>query len=304
MLKGKLSETSYKPKFSGHETFPFRYLWVSKLLISIENHGSDVINNMSLLDLMVEFGVGANMAKSIKHWGVVLGLINHQYELTEFGTVLLKQDKYLENPQTLWLIHWRIASNHELTTWFYVFNSLQASRLKKEDLVEQFSQIWTKVSPNTIERDIDCFIRMYTYGVNKKGLLSEDSLECPLAELNIINSTHERGIYEIQRGAKPSLSVEVFKYALAEFCKSLNSATGLISFDTLLYGEASPAKIFCLPENILYQYLEEIETHHHDIFKFTDGVGGLKQIQVVSDIDEKKFLNLIYKNKNNKKVAA
>mgnify|MGYP001461651630 CR=1 FL=1 len=49
----------------------------------------------------------------------------------------------------------------------------------------------------------------------------------------------------------------------------------------------SPAKIFCLPENILYQYLEEIETHHHDIFKFTDGVGGLKQIQVVSDIDKK-----------------
>ena len=31
-------------------------------------------------------------------------------------------------------------------------------------------------------------MRMYTLSMYKKGQMSEDSLECPLAELNIINS--------------------------------------------------------------------------------------------------------------------
>ena len=53
MIKGRLGEKSYKPKFSGHETFPFRYLWLSKLLISIEEKGSAYLKEYSMLDQMV-----------------------------------------------------------------------------------------------------------------------------------------------------------------------------------------------------------------------------------------------------------
>ena len=48
MIKGKLAEKNYKPRFSGHETFPFRYLWISKLLLSIKDHGHEKLNKMSL----------------------------------------------------------------------------------------------------------------------------------------------------------------------------------------------------------------------------------------------------------------
>ena len=304
MIKGKLGEKSYKPKFSGHETFPFRYLWLSKLLISIEEKGSQHLKAYSMMDLMVEFGVGANMTKSIKHWGVVLDLITQDFELTEFGQALLKYDRYLESPQTLWLLHWKICSNPELTTWYYIFNHLQTTRLDKKKLLEQFNTIWSKASLNTIERDIHCFFRMYTYSLNKKGMISEDSLECPLVELNILSAGLTEGSYEIQRGAKPSLSLAVFTFALSEFCKQLESTTGLISFDNLLYGDGSPAKVFCLTESALSEYLENLENDGGSQFKFTDGVGGLKQIQILKDINYKMLLKNIFSSSTKTRSAA
>ena len=77
----------------------------------------------------------------------------------------------------------------------------------------------------------------------------------------------------------------------------------LISFDNLLYSESSPAKIFCLPEFALSEYLEYLENDGDDIFKFTDGVGGLKQIEVTKDIDLINIAKLIYKNKGHRKAA-
>ena len=303
MIKGKLAENNYKPRFSGHETFPFRYLWISKLLISIQNHRSENVNKMSLMDLMVLWGCGANMTKSIKHWCIALDIIDHKYNLSEFGQLLLEKDPYLEDQQTLWLLHWKIASNINFTTWFYVFNYMQVSKINKSDIVNELISLWPKSSRNTIERDVDVFIRTYTLSLNKKGQMSEDSLECPLSELNLINPTSQKGFYEIQRGAKPSLTPQVFKYALAEFCISSLNASRLISFDNLLYSESSPAKIFCLPEFALSEYLEHLENDGDDIFKFTDGVGGLKQIEVTKDIDLINIAKSIYKNKGHRKAA-
>ena len=47
------------------------------------------------------------------------------------------------------------------------------------------------MSANTIKRDIDCFMRTYTFS-NKKGEVTEDSIECPLAELGLIFSTYSK----------------------------------------------------------------------------------------------------------------
>ena len=89
MIKGKLQQKGYKPRFSGHETFPFRYLWISKLLISIDQHSSENINKMSSMDLMVTWGVGANMTKSIKYWGVALDIINNKtYVIASDGDLM------------------------------------------------------------------------------------------------------------------------------------------------------------------------------------------------------------------------
>ena len=37
MLRGPLGNNKYKPKFSGHDTFPFRYAWLTKLVHYLED---------------------------------------------------------------------------------------------------------------------------------------------------------------------------------------------------------------------------------------------------------------------------
>ena len=37
MLRGPLGINKYKPKFSGHDTFPFRYAWLTKLVHYLED---------------------------------------------------------------------------------------------------------------------------------------------------------------------------------------------------------------------------------------------------------------------------
>ena len=36
MLRGPLGQNRYKPKFSGHDTFPFRYAWLTKFVHYVE----------------------------------------------------------------------------------------------------------------------------------------------------------------------------------------------------------------------------------------------------------------------------
>ena len=37
MLRGPLGQNKYKPKFSGHDTFPFRYAWLTKFIHYVED---------------------------------------------------------------------------------------------------------------------------------------------------------------------------------------------------------------------------------------------------------------------------
>ena len=39
MLRGPLGKAKYKPKFSGHDTFPFRYAWLTKIAHYLEKWG-------------------------------------------------------------------------------------------------------------------------------------------------------------------------------------------------------------------------------------------------------------------------
>ena len=74
---------------------------------------SDLFSDESLA--MVRLGVGKNMVRAIKFWAEMSGMIRfHEQEggqVTPLGIQILGHeghDPYLENIQTLWLIHWKL----------------------------------------------------------------------------------------------------------------------------------------------------------------------------------------------------
>ena len=302
MLRGPLGNSKYKAKFSGHDTFPFRYAWLTKLVNYLEDGKQNIIkeSDKKRLETISDFGVGLNMVKSIKHWSIATKVCNKDFELTNFGKLLFSKknsfDPYLEKKETLWLLHWAIASNETLTTWYYAFNYHQSIVINKETLLNDLLNIgkfskWKGLSPNTIKRDIDCFIRTYTFS-SKKGEITEDSIECPLAELGLISSTYTKGEYELQKGPKLTLSDKIFEYALNDYWSKQSNQ--IITFEKLMYDYGSPGKVFQLDEKSMESYLERLESDGKN-FVFNKGAGGLRQITKVNKISENQLLKNCYK---------
>jgi hypothetical protein len=253
------------------------------------------------LNAMVDFGVGLNMVKSIRHWSVMTKVCDKNFELTDFGKLIFSNknslDPYLEKSETLWLLHYMLASDQLLTTWFYIFNYHQSIIINREHLlndilsVAKFSK-WKGISPNTIKRDIDCFLRTYTIS-HRKGEVTEDSIECPLAELGLINTTYSKNEFEIQRGPKSTLSDKIFEFALSDYWSKQKNQ--IITFEKLLYDYGSPGKVFQLDEKSLDVYLEKLEASTRGSFQFNKGAGGLRQITKVKNVSTNQLIKNCYK---------
>src|SRR5205085_5338801 len=98
--------------FSGHETFVFRHAWLKKAVDAVAEEPAVFSQDNAIVTL----GVGKNMVRSIRHWGLATGMLAEEpksrgirLQVTELGQMLLGQsgfDPYLEDPNTLWLLHW------------------------------------------------------------------------------------------------------------------------------------------------------------------------------------------------------
>ena len=303
MLRGPLGQEKYRPKFSGHDTFPFRYAWLTKIVHYLERGNVKKIKEFekNKLNTMVDFGVGLNMVKSIRHWSMMTKVCDKDFKLTDFGKLIFSSknslDPYLEKSETLWLLHWMLASDQQLTTWFYIFNYHQSITINREHLLNDILSVgkfskWRGISPNTIKRDIDCFLRTYTIS-HRKGEVTEDSIECPLAELGLIKATYAKNEFEIQRGPKSTLSDKIFEFALSDYWSKQKNQ--IVTFEKLMYDYGSPGKVFQLDEKSLDFYLEKLEASARGSFQFDKGAGGLRQITKVKNVSTNQLIKNCYK---------
>lgn len=290
------------PNFSGHETFPFRYGWLKKGIDAI-NEDSGFFNRD---DAMITLGVGKNMVLSIKHWCTTANLIyrdavSKDWHLTKIGKKIFSpegHDPYLEDPCTLWLLHWLISSNYfRATAWFYTFSYWNQPDFTKESLTKTLiqkvkEQGFKNVSENTIKRDIDCFVRTYVPSRISKGTFLEDTFDCPLADLELIMATGDKSYY-LHRGNHPSLSNELFTYMLLDFWARYLSERKSITFEEISYKPGSPGRLLRMDENSIALRLEYIEKQTNGALIYGE-TAGLKQIYKNKDINLDEFIDECY----------
>ena len=108
-------------------------------------------------------------------------------------------DPYLEDVNSLWLLHWNLATNERRSsTWCWGFNLLTSSEFTRDSLASLISDELQRrgaeiPSDNSLRPDIDCFIRTYVAPRDYRLIVLEDSLDCPLVELQLIEETPPRG---------------------------------------------------------------------------------------------------------------
>lgn len=293
--QSRLPEVVIRPEvysFSGHETFVFRYGWMKKAVDATDPDGGNprVFNKD---DAIATLGVGKNMVRAIRHWGLSTGVIEEEAKSrgalitpTKFGQFIFGpggQDQFLEDPNTLWLLHWNILSNPQrCTTWHLAFNSVQTNEFTRDQLIHLIEEEIRRRNPkampsgNTLKRDVDVFLRTYIPARSSRGTVAEDSLDCPLVELQLIEEVASSGVFQIRRGPKTTLSDSVFVYALIDFWDRTSKQDSL-AFTEAAYGKGSPGIAFKLDENSLAERLERLEHVTNGDLLYTE-TAGLKQV--------------------------
>jgi len=134
--------------FSGHETFPLRTNWLKKAVDAIDED-STVFQSDSAI---AKFGVGKNMVRSIRHWGLTSGMIerdNHSNEsnalrISDLGEYILGKhgvDPYCEDSATLWLLHWLLCrSSNQASLWHYVFGHWRGGGIDLDSLQQPLNK--------------------------------------------------------------------------------------------------------------------------------------------------------------------
>ncbi|MCD9187012.1 MAG: DUF4007 family protein [Pyrinomonadaceae bacterium] len=299
--------------FSGHETFSFRYGWLTKGVnaIALNPHV------FSSQRAMIELGVGKNMVNSIRHWCIVTNLIQSEigvpstksgYAVTPLGKLLLTEngsDPFLEDPATLWLLHWLITSNVEqCTTWYWLFNVFNSIEFTKKQIADEITK-WLEQrgskppSENTLSRDIDCCVRTYVHSKLSKNTVFDDSFDCPLTEISIIEEVadfEDGKLFQFQRGEKTSLQKEIFLFALSEFWKKYYQNNKSLAIEKIVYDSGSPGRVFKLDEESIMQRLENIYDLSQGVFSFGE-TAGLKQIYKQKEIFSSYWLESYYYQK-------
>jgi hypothetical protein len=278
----KARQTATEPsrgfRFSGHQTFPFRYGWLKK--------AADHTDALGREDAIVRLGVGKNMVSSIRHWALATQLFEGQgkgvVRPTTIGSQLLTDwDPYLEDQGSLWLIHWKLTTNPSCAAaWFLAFHCFPRPEFTKAELVDYVVDFveahGLRPKANTLGRDVDCLVRTYVPSRSSEVKFAEESFDCPLVELGLLQRLRDGETYQFAVGPKPGLPAEVFGAALFEFLEEKGSRE-TASVHECVYGKGSPGQAFKLDENSVVEYLEELHRMTDGAVELDD-TAGLKQI--------------------------
>lgn len=295
------------PNFSGHESFALRYMWLPKAV-------QGLVKNPDLFTseehAMVVLGVGKNMVRSIKHWGIVTGMLvesaseegGRQKTIapSPLGQKLFGKkgfDPYLEHPSSLWHIHWKLASRPTgPTTWYWLFNMYGELEFDRDKILGGLADLiarngW-KASANTLKRDVDCCIRCYVSSEPDRKTPIEDTLDSPLAELGLIRETGDQS-FAFERGEHTSLSAEVLAFALIEYWNHTAPGSRSMPFNNIAYSPSSPGRCFKLSESALTWRLEQLSKITEGALKF-DVTAGIGQVYKTVAVSRDEVLSACY----------
>ena len=283
-----MAGSAIQHSFSGHETFPFRYPWLKK--------GFDAVREdagvFSRDDAITTLGVGKNMVRSIRHWCLAAGVLAENRDAggalqpTELATLLLDDeglDPYLEDPATLWLLHWQIASNRlRATTWFWTFSHFNEPEFTREALGSALFK-WTQTLPgkqvaeSSVRRDVEVFLRTYVPSRASRGDIAEDTLDCPLTDLGLITQPGDGRSYRFQRGTQRGLPDDILLYAVLHFWQSFAPAAETLALHDIARQPGSPGRLFKIDESSLVERLEGIEQATDGKLSYAE-TAGLRQL--------------------------
>lgn len=282
----------HPPSFAGHQTFALRSAWLKKGLDALREDA----RVFSAEDALVTLGVGKNMVSAIRHWLLATQLaevVRGELQASSLGAFLLGDrgvDQYLEDPATLWVLHWNLCGpGSQAFTWTYAFNVWREWEWSTAALVDAIQTAARAISSKpasteTVERDVSVFIQTYV-APSERGQNAEDGLDCPLRELGLLRpALGKQQQYTFAVGPKPSLPPSVFAWALLKFWDWKYPGNTTIAARDIAYAEGSPGVVFKLDEDSTLAYLDQLDSLSNGNLRFEDTPLVRQVVRTTADI--------------------
>jgi len=284
--------------FAKHETFHIRTGWLRKGLNALEKNDHIFLEKIEAMD---ELGIGSNMIKALRYWLQAINLTEEKYnsnrekiqEKTNLAKILLKFDPYFEDTATFWILHYFLCNKEEsATSWFWFFNHFNYQEFNKELFIEKlikFIEITGGKVPakSSLKKDFNVLTRMYLYDPTDH-ISPEDSLESPFKDLKLIRKKDD--FYKINIPDLNILPPEIFMYCLLDSIDTKSS----VNVEDLINKEKSVGNIFKLDINMLYKYIEKLESEN---YLKLNRHAGLNSIEIIEN-DQTNILTNYYKSTN------
>lgn len=297
-MSGALLAAAAEPAFARHETFHLRFGWLRKGFTA----AMDNPEAFSKPNATVELGVGKNMVNAIRYWCQAYKILetSHNEERprmphlvpSAFGKQLLDEtgwDPWLEDPGSLWLLHWKLLGPKCMApVWWTAFNLFAPEQFEDYQLTDLVVELtaaagWKSVMESSIKKDVDCLLR--TFAVRKTGRQTmDDLLDCPTRQLGLIApAVGEDKSWRFVTGPKPSLPVPIVAYACLDFLASVGTTERTISVARLASDPGAPGRAFRLTESNLYDILIEAAKEAPELRVAEPA--GLRQLIVDGDVE-------------------
>lgn len=256
-------------RFRGHETFFIRKGWISKGIKAIQNDPS--IFSSKENNPMDVLGIGSNMVKSLHYWLQATCIADDTTDqgkrimkFSDFGKQISEHDRYLEEMGTLFLIHYKLATNEKMaTSWHYMFNLFHMNEFNQDDFVRNLSihiaAMMEKLpSQRSMTDDFNCIINTYVprYQINPDKVSPENNIDCPLGELGLMTVTDKaKKVY--RKTTPPSVNIDPW-VALAVIMDNAGDRSD-ISLNDLLNAPGNIGCVFNLDVITLLEILQNTE---------------------------------------------
>lgn len=218
---------------SGHSSFYIRGSWLNKLFYKVFKHDTTkkidktFFSKGNLIEAIDILGIGSKMVESLKYWIDIFGIVDKKrenLELSECAQMIFKLDPYLENKNSLWLLHSNVLTKEDekVLIWDLVFSSNITSTFTKESLEKRVEHYCLenriKYSKKTLVDTINVFIKTYLKE-EKASIDPEENIVSPFVKLGYLSEY--QGIYKVKNIQRKEISDYLIYYLFIKKLKTI-----------------------------------------------------------------------------------
>jgi hypothetical protein len=279
-------------RFSGHQTFPLRIAWIPKVVAQFQKQVDPFSNpDVGILKL----GLGKNMVEALHCWIEAFQIAHRdvsEWNLTEIGKKIFGEqglDPYLEDPSTLWTLHWLITTNRKAPFWAWecLFNRWTSPEFTAAEVLASFrrqANLHLKpASDVTLKQHWEVFLHTYRPPHSAKG---EDHLDSALACLSLIQEAGEsisasgrpEPRYRFNPSERTSIPQQLFAFFLNDWWSKSHPNEATVSFRDVLTACGSPGRVLKMSEKEVAARLQDLARSTSKTYEITESA-NLRQIR-------------------------